>query len=86
MIVYAGGYKTHGTGHHFSAFEAARHIMGREHDGFFDYLDSCRSKRNRTDYDFAGSITETEAEELIKEAGKFSRIVMQLMKEKYKLF
>jgi uncharacterized protein (UPF0332 family) len=84
MVLYASGYKTHGIGHHFAVFEAVKGIMGKEYHGLFEYFDSCRSKRNRTDYDFAGSVTDTEAEELISEAEKFSKIVFLWIKEKFK--
>lgn len=82
MVLYSAGYKTHGTGHHFTVFEAVKEIMGKEYDGLFDYFDSCRSKRNRTDYDFAGNISDTEAEEIIKEAEEFSKIAARWIKGK----
>lgn len=77
LVLYTEGYKPHGFGHHFTTFEAARQIMGKEYDGLFDYFDSCRVKRNRVDYDFAGEVSETETEELVKEAKKFSKICFE---------
>ncbi|WP_336248263.1 hypothetical protein [Methanothrix soehngenii] len=30
-----------------------------------DYLDACRKKRNETEYDFAGNVSEDEVQELL---------------------
>ncbi|PWU21724.1 MAG: hypothetical protein C5B49_02105 [Bdellovibrio sp.] len=40
-------------------------ILGDKHKSNADYLDSCRKKRNETEYDLAGNISEDEVEELI---------------------
>ena len=84
MVLYASGYKTQGMGHHFTVFEAVKAILGDEYQGLFDYFDSCRSKRNRTDYDFTGSISDTEVEEIIKEAEKFEKLVVLWIKGRLK--
>ena len=42
---------------------------------YSDYFDGCRSKRNITDYDRAGEITEGEAKELFTEASAFLKAV-----------
>jgi uncharacterized protein (UPF0332 family) len=83
IVLYVSGYKTHGAGHHF-VFEAVKGIMDKEYHSLFEYFDSCRSKRNRTDYDFAGNVTDTEAEELINEAEKFLKVVLLWIKGNFK--
>ncbi len=52
-----------------------KEIMGKEHHKLADYFDSCRAKRNITDYSNADEISETEARELIKEANNFLQLV-----------
>jgi hypothetical protein len=52
-----------------------------------DYFDSCRVKRNISDYDRAGEISESEAEELIEETKKFKEAVIEWAKSNFpKLF
>lgn len=65
------GYRAAGPGHHKTTFEALPLIMGRELKERADYFDACRSKRNVTDYDKVGQITESEAIELIEETQEF---------------
>ncbi|MFO7929703.1 MAG: hypothetical protein R6U35_08550 [Candidatus Humimicrobiaceae bacterium] len=61
-------------------------IMGADYDALADYFDSCRAKRNITDYDYAGAISDTEAMELIEEAEGFLGITLDWIKENYKHF
>ncbi|MFH0795483.1 MAG: hypothetical protein V2A65_00295 [Candidatus Omnitrophota bacterium] len=83
MVVYCRGYKPKGVGHHSTVFKAIREIMGKEHYDLVDYFDSCRTKRNITDYSHIGGISESEVEELIEEAGKFLEIVHNWLKENF---
>lgn len=46
-------------------------IMGSDSYELADYFDSCRAKRNLTDYDYAGGISEIETKELIRKAEGF---------------
>ena len=55
--------------------------MGSEYYTLADYFDSCRSKRNITDYDYAGAISELEAQELIEEAEDFLNVVLSWMRK-----
>ena len=54
-----------------------------EYNKLADYFDSCRAKRNITDYDYAGGISESEAKELIKEAEGFLEITLDWLKKDY---
>ncbi|OIO72526.1 MAG: hypothetical protein AUJ85_10155 [Elusimicrobia bacterium CG1_02_37_114] len=74
--LYCKGYETQGIGHHFTVFQAMKEIMGRDHYDLADYFDSCRAKRNITDYMHTGEISDKEAKELIKEAERFFKIVV----------
>ncbi|MCM8776510.1 MAG: SAV_6107 family HEPN domain-containing protein [Candidatus Omnitrophica bacterium] len=83
ILLYCKGYKPKGPGHHFTVFKAMREIMGRDHAGLSDYFDSCRSKRNLTDYSYPGGISESEADELVVEAEKFFTAVRQWLNNNY---
>ncbi len=61
-------------------------IMGNSYYTLVDYLDSCRSKRSITDYDYVGAISGLEAKELIEEAEKFLEITINWLKKIYKVF
>jgi len=86
ILLYCKGYKPEGTGHHFTVFQAMKIIMGNNYYTLADYFDSCRSKRNITDYDYAGAISDLEAEELIEEAEKFLEITINWLKKNYTVF
>ena len=86
IFLYCKGYKPEGTGHHFIVFQAMKIIMGNNYYALADYFDSCRSKRNITDYDYTGAISDSEAEELIKEAEKFLKITINWLKKNYTVF
>jgi len=70
-IMYCEGYRTRGTGHHSTTFEFLRIALGPSYEALVDYFDRCRIKRNIADYVGAGSISETEAEDLLEEAKAF---------------
>jgi uncharacterized protein (UPF0332 family) len=83
ILLYCSGYKPRGVGHHFTVFQAMKYILGNPFYDLADYFDACRSKRNITDYDYAGSISKKEVDELIKEAEKFAHVVSNWVKKHY---
>ena len=48
-----------------------------------DYLDNCRSKRNITDYDRAGEISNCEADEILAETRTFRKELLAWLKKEY---
>jgi hypothetical protein len=71
MIVRAAGYRPRTVGGHYNTFLA----LDASDSAFAKlsaYFDSCRTKRNFSEYTDAGIITETEAEELLKTARQFA--------------
>jgi len=71
MIVRAAGYRPRTVGGHYNTFvalEAADPAFAKRSA----YFDSCRFKRNLSEYTDAGIVTETEAEELLKSARQFA--------------
>jgi len=81
IVIYCKGYMPTGWGHHYTVFKAMKIIMGEKYYDVADYFDSCRSKRNITDYRHAGDISESETEELIKESEKFLKDVAEFVKK-----
>jgi len=83
VILHAAGYRAAGAGHHWATFNALPAIMGPEAQKRADYLDSCRTKRNITDYDRAGEISLGEAEELLAEVRAFRTELLDWLRATY---
>jgi len=81
--LYCKGYKPVSGGHHFIVFQSIKLTLGNKFKGLSDYFDSCRNKRNITEYDRSGEITNTETEELIAEVKKFKKQIVEWLKKEY---
>ena len=69
VALFCSGYRVErGGSEHYRVISSLPLTMGQEYKEIRDYLDSCRNKRNVSDYDFAGSISSEETKELIKTA------------------
>ena len=71
MIVRASGYRPRSVGGHYNTFlalEAADAAFAK----LSAYFDGCRMKRNDCEYDFAGSVTDTDAEGLLNTVKQFA--------------
>jgi hypothetical protein len=71
IVVRAAGYRPRSVGAHqnkFLALEAADPAFA----SLSAYFDGCRIKRNRCEYDFAGGVTDTDADGLLKIVQKFA--------------
>lgn len=82
MILRSEGYRTAGLGHHSTTFEAMPLLMGKDFQEKAEYFDACRSKRNVTDYGKVGGVSESEADELLREAMQFKEEVLAWMSAK----
>ena len=82
IIVRAEGYRPRSVGGHYNTFLA----LG-EADPAFNalsaYFDGCRMKRNHCEYDFAGGVSDTDADSLLKAALQFATDVEAWMKARY---
>jgi hypothetical protein len=70
MIVRAAGYRPKAVGGHYNTFVA----LEAAEPGFAalsTYFDGCRIKRNASEYDFAGGVTDTDADGLLKTVKQF---------------
>ena len=80
MLIRRNGYRIKRTGHHYNTFKAAGLLLGKTQETTINYFDSCRIKRNRAEYDYVLNISDTELDELILEAKKFKKIILNLVK------
>ncbi len=88
MVIACAGYRVTTTrgGHHRNAFEAVRHISGLDQKSLIDYLDTCRRKRNRLEYDTPGVVSETEADELLEKVQEFLEVVEDWIRRRHPRF
>lgn len=72
MAIACAGYRvTSKTGHHRVAFASIRLTLGTSAEGYGDYFETCRRKRNVIDYRRSDVATETEASELLRKTKEF---------------
>ena len=64
ILLYASGYRPEKNLAHYRTLQALPLILGTDRDDDADYLDACRAKRNTAEYDVAGTVSQSEADEL----------------------
>jgi hypothetical protein len=70
-VVRAAGYRPRAVGGHYNTFlalEAADPAFAK----LSAYFDGCRIKRNQCEYDFAGGMTDTDTDALLKSVNRFA--------------
>jgi hypothetical protein len=71
IVVRAAGYRPRSVGGHYNTFLALE-AADPAFTTLSAYFDSCRMKRNDCEYGFAGGVTETEADALLKTVRQFA--------------
>ncbi|MDP9173159.1 MAG: hypothetical protein M3O30_04740 [Planctomycetota bacterium] len=71
IIVRASGYRPRSVGGHYNTFLALE-AVDPAFAALSAYFDGCRMKRNDCEYDFAGGVTETDANGLLTTVQKFA--------------
>jgi hypothetical protein len=82
LVVRAAGYRPRTVGGHYNTFlalEAADPAFA----ALSAYFDGCRMKRNQCEYDFAGGVTDTEANALLKSVNQFAVDAEAWIKARY---
>ena len=64
ILLYASGYRPEKNLAHYRTLQALPVILGPSRSNDADYLDACRAKRNTAEYDVAGTVSQSEADEL----------------------
>lgn len=83
IALYASGYRTAKSGHHWVTFKVLPEVMGPLAQDRADYFNSCRSTRHVTDYDRAGVVSEAAAEEILQETRTFKDEVLDWLRANY---
>jgi hypothetical protein len=82
IIVRASGYRPRTVGGHYNTFlalEAADPVFAK----MSAYFDGCRMKRNTSEYDFAGGVTDTDATALLSAVETFAQDAEAWVKARY---
>lgn len=83
IALHVAGFRAFGTGHHWATLHVLPEIMGSQAQVRADYLDNCRSKRNVTDYDRVGEISQREVEEILAEVRAFRGDLLDWLKRNH---
>lgn len=82
IVIHIAGYRVKsGSGHHWVTILSFPEVMNKNQKNRSNYFNACRAKRNVTDYDRVGEISEVDLEELLKEVLAFKNDVISWMKE-----
>ncbi len=66
---------------HYRALQSLPLILGDKYKSDADYLDTCRKKRNETEYEFAGNVSEDEVIELLDFCKELKSAVLTWLKK-----
>lgn len=82
LIVRAAGYRPRSVGAHYNTFLALE-VADPAFAALSAYFDGCRMKRNSCEYDFAGGVSDTDAEGLLTAVRQFAVDAEAWIKERY---
>src|SRR5271170_5296283 len=82
LIVRASGYRPRTVGGHYNTFLALE-TADPTFAALSAYFDGCRIKRNSCEYDFAGGVSDTDAEGLMKTVRQFAVDAEAWIKTRY---
>lgn len=72
IVLVLSGYRPKAkNGHHFITISAIPELLGNSQKARSIYFNACRTKRNITDYDREGEISDAELNELLDEVSAF---------------
>jgi hypothetical protein len=84
ILLHSSGYRPEKNLAHYRTLQSVAIILGNDAQKDADYLEVCRKKRNETEYDFAGTVSEVEALELIDFCIEFRTTVIQWLEKNHK--
>ena len=86
IVIACSGYRVAGLGHHETTLRAFEIAMGGQSSALAAYFQTCRRKRNQVDYDMTNVATESEADDLVKQAEEFRRLVRAWVEKQHPQF
>ena len=86
IMLYTEGYRPAQNLAHYRTLQSLPLILGSARKTDAAYLDTCRTKRNTVEYDYAGVATETDANELIDFVVALEKDVLAWLKKQHPEF
>ncbi len=86
ILLHSSGFRPEKNLAHYRTLQALPFILGKEHNSNADYLDTCRKKRNETEYDLAGTISKEEVQELIQFCNELKDETLAWLRKNHKTF
>lgn len=84
ILLYAEGYRSgKGQGSHIRPINALPLILGDVHRNDADYLDGCRGKRHRLEYEYIGATTPEDVATLLAFGHELRATVLAWLKAKH---
>jgi hypothetical protein len=83
ILRYSEGFRPEKNLAHYRTLRALPLILGAERSDDADYLDTCRAKRNTAEYDTAGTVSPSEADELRTFTRELHQDVIRWLLEKH---
>lgn len=83
ILLFAEGYRPERNLQHYRTIQTLSIILGDKRKGDVDYLEACRVKRNKVEYDSVGGVTMQDADELIDFVEGLKKDVLGWLKNNY---
>lgn len=83
VLLYAEGFRPPQHLAHYRTLQALALILGTDRQADADYLEACRTKRNKVEYDCVGGATGADADELIEFAESLEKDVLNCLRSKH---
>jgi hypothetical protein len=80
ILLYAAGYRPMQNLAHYRTLQSLPLILGKDRAEDANYLETCRTKRNTVEYDYAGAATNADADELIEFAEQLEKDVIEWLR------
>ena len=84
ILLHCSGYRPEKNLAHYRTLQSLPLVLGKKYNKDADYLDACRKKRNETEYDFAGNVSEDEVAELMAFCVELKAEVLEWLKKNHK--
>ncbi len=85
IALYACGFRASREAHHFRVIQSLKYTMGTDGEVIGE-LDQFRKKRNISDYELSGQVSDSEAGEMLELAISLRDAVIDWLKENYPEF
>jgi len=83
ILLHASGYRPERAFQHYRTIAALPFILGEARRDDAAYLETCRVKRNRAEYDMAGVATDRDAAELLEFCRELRQDVLVWLRERH---